>query len=705
MRYIATTISLLLCAWSLPAKAQPVPNPYLSLLPPGVKADYAAWRARMVREGARRAAVAVRKGLVVVEEAEPNDTTGFNNTQDTAELIESLSADRPYEVEVLGTLFAPEPHDLGTLGEEDYDDGSIPLAREIDLEPGERVRAEAFIGDGPHGSSGSGTGDYDFYRVGSLVPGQYVTIVTVTDDEEDPPLDTKVGLYNSDGILVDSNDDRYRGERNSFLEFQIEIEDEYYGLVRGINMDWPPDPFDPGSGPKAGSEGTYELTIGLDARDIDYYGFQLAPGDILGATLEGGADRLTLYDPEEVKRMGIDFDVSALYPEATPLRFGGNANLAYVAELEGNWAAAVERGEGDYSLHVGAFRAPLEDLDTTQRLFIDFDGAVYNAEDLGGNPDAMLSPLDDFLGWLGLEGQGDTVIEHVMETVTENVADDIRGGLNLDYDIEILSSLSHVDPWGEPHVSRVIVGGTIEELGLNTIGIAESVDVGNHVTSETAIVLLDQLTGPDLLGSLGEEDLGPSVDMADVVGVAIGNIVSHEAGHFFANFHTGHPDFAVNLMDGDLSMHEFLGMGPDSTFGTDDDVDVDFGVGGFIENEEITGLLDTQNAIAFGLFGADEVSFAELDTPTAPATIILGGAWPNPFSTSTRFLLTLDRAQDVELTVHDVLGRRVRTVHEGPLSPGEHVFGFSGMGLAGGVYLVRSVSSGRVETRTIILVR
>jgi hypothetical protein len=55
------------------------------------------------------------------------------------------------------------------------------------------------------------------------------------------------------------------------------------------------------------------------------------------------------------------------------------------------------------------------------------------------------------------------------------------------------------DPWGQPNVSRIIIGGTQVELfgeEIGIYGIAESIDVGNFVTNETAVVLLDALSLP-----------------------------------------------------------------------------------------------------------------------------------------------------------------------------------------------------------------
>ena len=100
------------------------------------------------------------------------------------------------------------------------------------------------------------------------------------------------------------------------------------------------------------------------------------------------------------------------------------------------------------------------------------------------------------------------------------------------------------------YVSRVIVGGTIPELGIATIGIAESIDPGNFATGETAVVLLDLLSGPSFdPNSLNQFLLAGGATIVDLVGIGVGNIVAHEAGHFFANFHTDNFNATPNIMD------------------------------------------------------------------------------------------------------------------------------------------------------------
>ena len=100
-------------------------------------------------------------------------------------------------------------------------------------------------------------------------------------------------------------------------------------------------------------------------------------------------------------------------------------------------------------------------------------------------------------------------------------------------------------------------------------------------------------------------------------------------------------------------------------------------------------------------------------TPTAvrtsaaarPAQYRLGDSYPNPFNPAV--VLPLDLATDaaeVSLRVHDVLGRRVRQVWQGPLGAGSHRFVWDGRDEAGkavaaGVYVYRVEVEGRVEAK------
>ena len=363
-----------------------------------------------------------------------------------------------------------------------------------------------------------------------------------------------------------------------------------------------------------GQDVAVDVTGTLTSGDQDWFNFNLNAGDILGVNRIGGGFNLSLFTPAGAFQMGSNTDASFIYPPASPLPGGGNRALAFVAPTTGNYALRLLSGTGAYTTQFRVFRPVLEgqEIFNKQILFLDFDGATVNAQALfgQGNTNAVLSPLSSFLAGWGLSGQQNAVIDAILAAVAENFNDVgmlgnngnfIVSGVFGEYEIEIRNSRDHADPFGQPNVSRVIVGGTIAQLGISTIGIAQDIDPGNFETTSSAVVLLDLLsaasTNPN---SLNQYPIAIGASKIDLVGVGVGNIVAHEAGHFYGNFHTSNASANQNIMDQGGNLANLVGVGPDGIWGTADDVDVDFGVDNFA-NEGFTGQEDTLNVIAFGL--------------------------------------------------------------------------------------------------------
>ncbi len=632
-----------------------------------------------------RQAQAVPYAWPEVEEAEPSGEWGVNDSHASAQWIAYRGAN------VRGRLSPPDWSAEYYVSEEASDDGSIPLARDIGLAPGLRIRVHAEIGDGPHGSRAGATGDYDVYRVGELRPGQRFVAAISTPEGA---LDTKIGLFDATGALIDRNDNGLPGVPDSFLDAEVDTAGLYYLIVRGINMAWPGDPFDPASGPKVGSEGPYILDIGIDAADVDIFSFDAKAGDVFSAAVQGQARHVTLMGPAASTLMGAEADWSLLYPSASPLVKGGNANVARTLHAPGRYAVAVESGQGDYTLQ---FRLHAAGLPARQVLFLDFDGETLDTRVLGGLRTVALSPLESYLAPLGLEGDAHVLMDAIVAVVEENLQSDFAGEGGVE--LEILASHRHADPWGAPDVSRVIVGGSAAELGINTVGIAESVDVGNFVMAETAVVLLDVLMDPRRGDTPAAGALRDGVSLVEVLSEAIGNIASHEAGHLFANFHTGHPDHTVSLMDAGRDYLAMAGSGPDRTFGTADDTDVDFGVVPYREEEGFSGLQDTRAALVIGL-GMAVPTLSE-GAVALQASDELGLPYPHPASGQAFVPLVRSRRGSVALGLFDILGRRVRTLFEGTLSGGTHQIAVDFAGVAPGLYMLRAERS----SRTVVVAR
>ena len=96
--------------------------------------------------------------------------------------------------------------------------------------------------------------------------------------------------------------------------------------------------------------------------------------------------------------------------------------------------------------------------------------------------------------------------------------------------------------------------------------------------------------------------------------------------------------------------------------------------------------------------------------PAAPGEASLVAGYPNPFNASTTITWSLGRPGPVDLAVHDVTGRRVRTLVSARLAAGPHRTGWDGLDdrggpAASGVYLVRLRAGEETRTLKLTLIR
>jgi hypothetical protein len=66
---------------------------------------------------------------------------------------------------------------------------------------------------------------------------------------------------------------------------------------------------------------------------------------------------------------------------------------------------------------------------------------------------------------------------------------------------------------------------------------------------------------------------------------------------------------------------------------------------------------------------------------------------------------TIPQAGMIELTIYDILGRKVAILEEGYLPPGSHVVNLSNQNLTSGIYLLRLTTSYTCQTQKIVIVR
>ena len=584
------------------------PNPHLSFRTDDSGVDWAYWRTKMAMESAYRAQnnAQARVRMLHIRGREFNLITRFGTLpfQDDS-------------VQVEGAFELPTPLPFVQAAE---DEGDILKASETGVTTGNGIVFDGVIGDNADFSSaGSGRGDFDFFVVRNVRAGQ---TISVDIDTPDPfgDLDTYVEIYASDGTFLAANDDGNPAESfDSFLLFEAPADDDYYISIGGFGAFFLIDSFDSstGLGGLLGlpiSEGEYTATIGLDYSDEQIFKFFSRRGDVIGAAVNGTLAKLSLLDRTRTERQGSMVDNTGIVPAESPMPSG----LAAVSHVVDKWGLYTLRvssfTNGEYLLDIRAALPKLSEgtPGDFQTIFIDFDGATVDlAESLapGAPPGALvttLSPLSAFLPAWGLTAADeDEVIDGIMSVIKRSLVRDIRffGG-NRNFKIKLLNSRDDLDPFGMPNVSRVIVGGTIEELfGIQTIGIAQSIDVGNFATEETAFVLLDILSADNPASSVSLVNVprSDSTSIVDVISVAVGEITAHEAGHFLGNWHTDQFNEVPNIMDqgGNLAF-SILGLGSDGVFGSGDDVDVMFVKDEFVPSEGFTGFENTRTTIAWG---------------------------------------------------------------------------------------------------------
>jgi large repetitive protein len=89
-----------------------------------------------------------------------------------------------------------------------------------------------------------------------------------------------------------------------------------------------------------------------------------------------------------------------------------------------------------------------------------------------------------------------------------------------------------------------------------------------------------------------------------------------------------------------------------------------------------------------------------------PNGYLLEPVHPNPFSTTATVGFAVTRTQRVDLALYDALGRRVRTLYNGPAEANARLeVVLDGRNLPSGLYLVRLAGTGFSTTRRATLLR
>ncbi|MYB69195.1 MAG: T9SS type A sorting domain-containing protein [Gemmatimonadetes bacterium] len=252
---------------------------------------------------------------------------------------------------------------------------------------------------------------------------------------------------------------------------------------------------------------------------------------------------------------------------------------------------------------------------------------------------------------------------------------------------------------GEQIAVGVVVGFGDRAGGVEIVDTATNRSLGLVVSEEdlggdiTSMVLVDQNRG---YAVVADENFANSVRPFDLSSGTVGVPLENISGGFI-------PNLAV---DGDRLIVADRGSFSDPASAGLKLYDA--ATGAFL-----SGPIDT------GLPPQDIVVLSDAAVPTAveetadslPQEFALEAAYPNPFNASVQIPFAVWQANTpVELTVHDVLGRTVRTLTSGPVAAGRHVLHWDGRNAAGepvgnGAYLVQLRAGSQRAVGKVMLIK
>ena len=123
-----------------------------------------------------------------------------------------------------------------------------------------------------------------------------------------------------------------------------------------------------------------------------------------------------------------------------------------------------------------------------------------------------------------------------------------------------------------------------------------------------------------------------------------------------------------------------------------------------VSNGFVHVLTDTGATYKFAYEGRSSSVDTEDETAELPSGFALDQNYPNPFNPTTSIAFSLPQSAAVNLTVYDVLGRRVATLVNGNLAAGQHTVQFEASSLPSGMYLYRlSTPNGSITQKMMLL--
>ncbi len=123
-----------------------------------------------------------------------------------------------------------------------------------------------------------------------------------------------------------------------------------------------------------------------------------------------------------------------------------------------------------------------------------------------------------------------------------------------------------------------------------------------------------------------------------------------------------------------------------------------------MRHDEASGARSKLNISSIMVFSSRQIGDGG-DDPELPIGTRLDQNYPNPFNEQTRIPFHVTDESRVAITVYDITGRKVARLVDDSYPSGSFTVTFDGSSLASGVYIFRMVTSSRVLTRKMVLIK
>ena len=255
-----------------------------------------------------------------------------------------------------------------------------------------------------------------------------------------------------------------------------------------------------------------------------------------------------------------------------------------------------------------------------------------------------------------------------------------------------------------------LVNGECVEVASCTAGDVNSDD---DVNVQDIVVMVGYIldgSSADVVESCGDTNGDGSVNVQDivvVVNVILGGRTTSDATEASLNINDGIASLDANGFVGAVQMTLSHKAGFSIEL-TNKAMVADYRTNGNSTTLIIVAPETDELFTASGSFNVDELIVANENsqvTVMMPTELTLSKAYPNPFNPSTSMNIFVPADGAVNLSVYNVMGQEVATLHSGNMSAGNHTVTWNASDMTSGMYFVRAESQAGVAVQKVMLMK